>query len=129
LAAIYTRVKISQAARPGIIMHKDQRRDARIALKEQKPDAGIFAFRSPTGAVWVGQSKTLASAENRLRFTLRTQGINPADLRAAWEAAQGEGFAFDVLERLDPELLPMTRDDLLKARVLVWRAELNANAV
>ncbi|MBH1973839.1 MAG: GIY-YIG nuclease family protein [Rhodobacteraceae bacterium] len=110
-------------------MQKDQRRAVRTALKDQKSDAGIYAFRSPTGAVWVGQSKTLASAENRLRFSLRTNGMAPADLTADWAAAQGEGFTFDVLERLDPELVPMARDDLLKARVLVRRADLKANAI
>ena len=110
-------------------MHKDQRRAARAAHKDQAADAGIYAFRGPGDALWVGLSKTLGSVENRLRFSLRTNGIAPPDLTKAWAAAQGEGFRFEVLERLDPDLVPMARDDLLKARVLVWRDTLRAGAV
>ena len=55
---------------------------------------------------------------------------------ATTEFLESEGFvtrAFEngarMLERLDPDLVPMARDDLLKARVLVWRDTLRAGAV
>ena len=111
-------------------MEKTNRRAAREAAKEAKPDAGIFAFRGAAGAVWVGRSPTLASAENRLRFTLRQGGgFLPAALKAAWAAAAGEGFRFEVLERLDPETPALLVADLLKARAADWRDRLGADSI
>jgi len=105
------------------------RKAAAAAWKERKMAAGIYAFRGPDGMVWVGATPTLGAVENRLRFTLRTGSCPVAGLARAWEAASGEGFGFEVLETLDPELLPMARERLLKARLAHWRAELGAEAL
>ena len=105
------------------------RKAATTAYKERKADAGIFAFRAPGGAVWVGAAPTLGTIENRLRFTLRTGGCRVPELAADWAAAGGEGFAFEVLERLDPDLVPMARDRLLKERAAHWRDMLDARPV
>lgn len=111
-------------------MDKTTRRAAREAAKEAKPDAGIFAFHGPAGEIWVGRSPTLASAENRLRFTLRQGGgFLPAALTAAWAAAAGEGFRFEVLERLDPETPALLVADTLKARAAHWQQVLGALAL
>lgn len=111
-------------------MDKTTRRAAREAAKEAKPDAGLFAFHAPAGEVWVGRSPTLASAENRLRFTLRQGGgFLPAALTAAWAAASGEGFRFEVLERLDPETPALLVADTLKARAAHWQQVLGARAL
>lgn len=111
-------------------MDRTNRKAAREAAKEAKRDAGIFAFRAAGGAVWVGRSPTLARAENRLRFTLRQGGgFLPEDLRMAWAAAAGEGFAFEVLERLDPETPALLVADTLKARADHWRGRLDAAAI
>ena len=106
---------------------KTNRRAARAAAKEAKPDAGVFAFHGAAGGVWVGRSPTLASVENRLRFTLRQGGgFLPQALKDAWAAAAGEGFRYEVLERLDPEMPALLVADALKASAAIWRDRLGA---
>ncbi|WP_127903975.1 GIY-YIG nuclease family protein [Solirhodobacter olei] len=107
-------------------MEKDARRAAVAAWKERAVDAGVYAFRAPDGACWVGAARSLGAAENRLRFVLRTGGPAPAELAAAWGGAGGEGFRFEVLERLDAELSPMARARVLKEAVSIWRDRLAA---
>jgi hypothetical protein len=102
------------------------RKAAAAAWKERKVAAGVYAFRAPDGAVWVGATPTLDAAENRLRFTLRTGSCRVPALARAWQAAGGEGFDFEVLEALDPELGAMTRERLLKERLAHWRGDLGA---
>lgn len=111
-------------------MDKTNRRAARAAAKEAKLDAGIFAFRGDAGGIWVGRSPTLASAESRLRFSLRQGGgFLPEALKDAWAAGAGEGFRFEVLERLDPETPALLVADTLKARAAFWRDQLGADAI
>lgn len=106
------------------------RQTARLMLKDQKPSAGIYAFRHlPGGAVWVGASKTLPSAEARLRFTLRTGGIAPADLTALWRVQPPDSFAFEVLEQFDPDLPAISLPDALKSRAAHWRQTLGARPI
>ncbi|MDE3028137.1 MAG: GIY-YIG nuclease family protein, partial [Paracoccaceae bacterium] len=106
------------------------RKAAIAAYKERDADAGVFAFRcTSSGQVWVGPTPTLSTIENRIRFTLRTGGNRTKGLPEAWAAAAGEGFTFEVLERIDPELSAMHRDVELKARTAVWRAKLGAAAI
>lgn len=75
----------------------------------------------------VGAAASLAAAERRQGFTLRS-GSHPDRALAAAKAAGG-AVAFEVLERLDPELGEMTRARLLKERAAHWRAVLGAGAV
>jgi hypothetical protein len=107
-------------------MERDARRAAIAAWKERPVSAGIYAFRQDGGAVWVGASQTLGAVENRLRFILRTGGPTRPELAAAWAASGGEGFRFEVLERLDPELSPRARERELKERLEIWRDRLAA---
>lgn len=106
-------------------MNEEQRKAARNAWRERKVNAGIFAFRG-AGKVWVGASPTLEAAQNRLRFTLRGGAHRAKGLAGAWQAAQGAGFTFEVLERLDPDLSEMARGDALKSRAAAWCAWLGA---
>ncbi|MBI1219126.1 MAG: GIY-YIG nuclease family protein [Rhodobacteraceae bacterium] len=110
-------------------MDRTARKAASSAWKDRPADAGIYAFRDAQGGVWVGASPTLGAIENRLRFSLRSGGATDPALAAAWAAAGGEGFVFEVLERLDPDLVPLARTDALKARVAHWRAVLDARAL
>jgi len=80
-------------------VNEEQRKAARNAWRERKVNAGIFAFRG------AHRAKGLAEA---------------------WQAAQGAGFTFEVLERLDPELSDMARGDALKTRAAAWCARLGA---
>lgn len=111
-------------------MDRTNRKAAREAAKDAKRDAGVFAFRDAAGGLWVGKSPTLASAENRLRFMLRQGGgMLPATLKSAWASAGGEGFTFEVLDRLDPETPDLLLADELKARAADWRERLGAVAI
>lgn len=110
-------------------MERNARKAAIAAWKERPLNAGIYAFRQAGGGVWVGASPALGAVENRLRFVLRTGGSVPADLAATWAESAGEGFVFEVLERLDPELSPMARDRELKERLSIWRDRLAARSL
>jgi hypothetical protein len=105
------------------------RKAAITAWKDRDPDAGFYAFRGPDGQVWVGATQTLSSAENRIRFTLRTGSNRTPGLQAAWNASSGEGFSYEVLARLDADLVPMARQSALKEDVKLWRARLGANPI
>lgn len=108
---------------------KKTRRELSRAWRDQPANAGIYAFHGPQGAVWVDASPTLDKIENRLRFTLRMRDCRVPGLQSAWDAARGDGFRFEVLERFDPELTPMARETLTKARLAHWRAEIVRQAV
>ncbi len=106
------------------------RKAAIAAYKDRAVNAGVFAFRcGASGAVWVGASQTLGTIENRIRFTLRMGGNRTPGLPEAWAATAGEGFAFEVLEQLDPEMGAIARDTALKARVAFWREALTAQPI
>ena len=112
------------------MIDRTARKAATAAWKDRPADAGIYAFRDTQGGgVWVGASPTLGAIENRLRFSLRSGGATEPALAAAWAAATGAGFVFDVLERLDPDLVPLARADALKARAAHWRAALGARGL
>ena len=85
-------------------MKGDARKAAIAAYKERKSVAGIYAVRCrATGAVWVGQTPTLDTIQNRIWFTLRL-GNNPnRALQQAWTAHGADSFAFEVVERLPEE--------------------------
>ncbi len=52
-------------------MKTEDKKAARAAYKERKQVAGIFAIRcAPSGEVWVGQTLTLLTIQNRLWFML-----------------------------------------------------------
>jgi hypothetical protein len=116
-------------------MKTEDKKAARAAYKERKQVAGIFAIRcAPSGEVWVGQTLTLLTIQNRLWFML-THGhgrTEMASLRAAWNAHGSDGLSFEELERIDDEEIlssPYVRDTLLKERLAHWRATLNASRI
>lgn len=100
------------------------RRAVKDAVKEGKPDAGVYAVRIGD-RVWVGSAMRLGAAENRLRFMLRTGGARTAGMQAAY---RGE-MRFEVLEALDPELSPMKRERMLEERRAYWVEALGAEVV
>lgn len=112
-------------------MKGDSRKAAIRAYKERRPVAGIYAIRcAASGEVWVGQSPTLDTVQNRIWFTLR-QGSSPhRDLQKAWHERGAESFVFDVLERWDEDDdVAIDRDTHLKARLAHWRSALGAGAI
>lgn len=109
-------------------MDRADRKAAQVAWRERDTEAGVYAFRGP-GEVWVGASRTLDKAENRIRFELRMGACRTPGLQAAWAAAGDGAFRYEVLERFDPELSEMARAGLLKERAAHWRARLGARAI
>lgn len=107
-------------------MDSTRKKAARTEWRERKIEAGVFAVRC-AGATWVGATRTLDKAENRIGFELRTGVARIPGLQAAWSGAEGGDFVYEVLERLDPELSEMARDRILKEKVAAWRDRLGAH--
>ena len=114
-------------------MKTEDKKAARAAYKERKQVAGIFAIRcAPSGEVWVGQTLTLLTIQNRLWFMLTHGRTEMASLRAAWSTHGPDNLSFEALERIDDEEIlssPYVRDTLLKERLAHWRATLNASQI
>jgi hypothetical protein len=114
-------------------MKTEDKKAARAAYKERKQVAGIFAIRcAPSGEVWVGQTLTLLTIQNRLWFMLTHGRSEVPNLRAAWNAHGSDSLSFEELERIDDEEVlssPYIRDTLLKERLAHWRATLNASEI
>jgi hypothetical protein len=107
---------------------RERRKAVQAAWRERSAEAGIFAFRGP-GCVWVGASRTLDKAENRVRFELRIGSCRTPGLADAWAAAGDGAFRYEVLERFDPDLSEMARAGLLKERAAHWRERLGARPI
>jgi hypothetical protein len=103
------------------------RREAIRKFKEQKPSRGAFAVRcTATDGVWVGSSVNLHAIRNRLWFSLRT-GICPDKaLQAEWNVHGEDAFQYEILEKLDDDVLPLEVADLLKEKRTRWTAQLGA---
>jgi hypothetical protein len=113
--------------RRGIRIMKVDRKAAIAAYKERKSVPGIFAVRcAATGQAWVGQTPDLTTAPNRIWFALRQDCSRNPSLQSAWNAQAGEGFVLEELERLDDEDRGYVLDANVKARLLFWRATLDA---
>ncbi|HEX5999038.1 MAG TPA: GIY-YIG nuclease family protein [Hyphomicrobiaceae bacterium] len=109
-------------------MHGEQRKAAIAAYRERKNVAGIYLVRcEATGALWVGQTPTLDTVQNRIWFTLRL-GNNPnPTLQKAWSDHGPDSFAFEVVEQLpDEETSTYVRNAALKERLAHWQATLDA---
>jgi hypothetical protein len=111
-------------------MKGEERKAAIAAYKERKRAVGIYLVRCDlSGEVWVGQSPTLDSAQNRIWFTLRHGSNRHPALQKAWSDHGAENFTFEVLERLDDDESPLVRKALLKKRLAHWQSTLHAQAI
>ena len=111
-------------------MKHDDKKAAIAAYKKRETAAGIFAVRcAAKGQVWVGQTLTLDTIQNRIWFTLRNGGHLNRDLQSAWTAHGAEAFTFEALEQLKDEELAYVRDTLLKERAIHWRTLLDGSAI
>jgi hypothetical protein len=104
------------------------RRKAAIAEYKKRDDAiGIFAVRcAASDEVWVGPTLTLDTIKNRIWFGLRLGNATNTEMQSAWARHGGDSFAFEVLERLDPDEPVFVRDSQLKERAAHWRGILKA---
>jgi hypothetical protein len=97
-------------------------------FKERKPCRGTFAVRcTASNRVWVGSSNNLDATKNGLWFSLRIGSHPVKSLQSEWNA-HGEGaFAYEILEKLEEDLHPLTIADLLKEKKSHWIARLEAS--
>ena len=108
-------------------MDKVRRKAAVSEYKKRDAAIGIFVVRCvASGEAWVGSTLTLDSIKNRIWFGLRMGSATNPGMQQAWSSHGGDGFVFEVLERLDPEELAFVRDSQLKERVAYWRTALGA---
>jgi hypothetical protein len=108
-------------------MTTKDRKAAIAAYKERKTVAGIYAVRcTASGQVWVGAAPNLDTIQNRIWFSLRHPNSTFRDLQAAWNEHGAESFTFQELERLDEDVNPLLRKDLLKQRSTHWQEFLSA---
>ncbi|HEY1225343.1 MAG TPA: GIY-YIG nuclease family protein [Brevundimonas sp.] len=108
-------------------MTRPDRKALTAAYKERKSVAGVFAVLcTATGQAWVGQSRHIDTQQNGLWFALRQGGSPWRDLQQAWNAHTEADFRFEQLDRLSPDVTPLTRDMELKERAARWRDRLGA---
>ena len=107
-------------------MKSEDKKAAIADYKKRKNAAGIFAVRcAASKQVWVGQTLTLDTIQNRIWFALRVGTHSQRELQSAWTAHGADSFTFEPLEQLEEEEIPYVRDTLLKERVTHWRTELH----
>jgi len=103
------------------------KKEAIRKFKEQKPARGIYAVRcSATGHVWVGSSRNLGATRNGAWFSLRNGSHIEKSMQEEWNTYGEPEFQFEILQTLDPDLLPMAAADLLKEKSSHWAAQLSA---
>ncbi|BCP54649.1 hypothetical protein K32_32660 [Kaistia sp. 32K] len=111
-------------------MQRDDKKAAIAAYKKREDTPGIYAVRcAASGQAWVGKTPNLDAIQNRLWFTLGHGSCTSASLQKAWREHGEAAFAFEILERLEPEESAYIRNALLKERGLHWRSALGAETV
>ncbi len=111
-------------------MDHEERKAAIAAYKERKPVAGLYALRCcPTGELWVGRTADLDAMRRRMAFTLAHGVFTRPSLRSAWRTHGADAFAYEEVERFDPDEDPDVRDRLLKKRLEHFREVLGAEPV
>lgn len=99
-------------------------------FKSRKPHRGVFAVRcAASGHAWVGASPNLDAARNGLWFMLRLGTHRDPALQAEWQVHGEPAFAFEVLEELEGDVLPMLVQDLLKQKKSAWAAREQARTL
>lgn len=105
----------------------EDRKLAKDLYKERKVSAGIYAVRCvPSGQIWVGQASNVDSVRNRLWFMLRGGNHQERSMQKAWSAYGADGFAFEILERVDEGEPHYIRRDRLSKLLVQWRDRLRA---
>lgn len=108
-------------------MKREDRKALRESASRRAIFAGIYALRClATGAVWAGLTRDLESQARSTGFMLKAGGFADPDLRALWKTHGAAGFAFEVLEQIEPGENPSLLGLTLKERAAHWRAALGA---
>ncbi len=105
----------------------DSRKEAIRKFKERKPPAGAYAIRcTATGKTWVGVSRNLDATRNGSWFTLRSGCYREPTLQQEWDQHGETSFEYEILERLDEDVLALAVPDVLKEQKASWIARLQA---
>ena len=109
---------------------KEARKEAIRKFKERKPLLGAFAIRcTASGRVWVGASRNLDATRNSFWFSLR-HGSHPArSLQEEWDVHGEAAFQYEILERLEDDLVSLAVADLLKEKAGYWVGQLGASRI
>jgi hypothetical protein len=103
------------------------RKDAIREYKERAPNRGIYAIRCvATDRAWVGPSLNLDATRNRAWFALRLGQHQDRALQGEWNTHGEASFHYDVLEKLEDDVLPMAMSGLLNEKTRAWAARLGA---
>lgn len=103
------------------------RKEAIRKFKERKPPIGAYAVRcAATGRIWVGVSRNLDATRNGTWFALRSGGHIQRSLQEEWNRHGESSFQYEILEKLEEDLLPLAIPDRLKEQKARWLAHLHA---
>ena len=106
------------------MLSKEERKEVVRKFKERKPLLGVFAVRcTATGRVWAGASRNLDTTKNA---SCRNGSYHDQAFQAEWNANGEPMFQYEVLEKLDGDVLPLGIGDLLKEKRNCWIAQLFA---
>ena len=112
------------------MLSKEQKKEAIIKFKERKPLLGIYAVLcTVSGRAWVGSSRNLVATENGTWFGLRHGSHRDQPLQHEWNVHGESAFHYEVLEKLDEDVIPMAVSDLLSEKKKRWMVQLDARAL
>lgn len=109
------------------ILSAQERRARSRAFKQSFPRMGVYAVRCRTsGAAWVGASRNVDGALNRMRFELAQGAHRDASLAQAWRRHGASAFTFEVLDRVKERDDPaFDYEAELQSLLALWRQELS----
>ena len=97
------------------------------AFKEKKVETGVVLIvHGPTGTRFIGVARNLESYERQMRFALNTGGYPMRAFQALWSEAKGDGFVFEIQDRLGPDVPPYLINSALSDLQKRWVAALGA---
>jgi len=110
-----------------LILSAQERRERTRAFKQSFPRLGVYAVRcSTSGAAWVGASRNVDGALNRIRFELAQGAHRDASLAQAWRLHGAGAFTFEVLDRVKQRDDPaFDYEAELQSLLALWRLELS----
>ena len=104
------------------------KKEAIRKFKEQKVPRGVYAVRcTATGHLWVGTSRNLDATRNGTWFSLRSGNYMDKLLQQEWNLQGESAFDYQILEKLEEDLLPMAVSDLLKEKGKQWVTKMSAH--
>jgi len=112
------------------MLSKEQKKETIIKFKERKPLLGIYAVRcTASDRAWVGSSRNQHATGNGIWFGLRHGSHRDQPLQHEWNVHGESAFHYEVLEKLDEDVIPMAVSDLLSEKKKRWMVQLDARAL